>query len=299
MSKRPRCDSTEDDTIILYGLNDHNSKKWNKFTKDEIKERLYFFDNFGKNRHDEIEYSILLEKYTNHCIATKLPINSEHIKEIFTWFNKNRDREDDFNKDRKNAKFFVLRLLYDPSFEIFKETINKIKKIFVLIQLNNEIILFKNRLGTYNIIQGRVDYNSSPMETAEKEINEESCKAISIDKTSCKILDIPYQFDRETHLYLFKIDDDTNNLKEKIIKYYKNNQRTLHFANFNYHETIDIQFIKLEEIPKCSFLTRTCREITNNYIRNTKLKDFSRNISIINTCNKKTDEDNISTLYFS
>jgi len=82
---------------------------WNKFNKEEIEAKLNFFDNFGKNHKNEIDKYELLKIYRNHCKDLYINTNANHEREIFEWF----------KKGAENAKFFVLRLLYDPTFEIF------------------------------------------------------------------------------------------------------------------------------------------------------------------------------------
>jgi len=272
---------------ILYGVNDYNSRKWNKFSEKEIKEKLFFFDNFGRNSKNELDKYELIKIYKSHCKSLNINVNPNHEKEILDWFYRNRE----------NAKFFVLRLLYDPTFETFKATINKIKKVFGIIIINNEILLLKNHFNKYNIVQGSIDYNTSPMETIEKEINEETCKAVSINKSSCISLEKKYEFNDESHMYIFNIQDKTNKLKEQIIETYNINKKKLHFANYNYHETIDIIFLHIDYINKFNLLTKNCWLILNKIIQEIANDDFKKCISILNTNTIKIDNDNISTIH--
>jgi hypothetical protein len=271
---------------ILYGVNDYNSRKWNKFSEKEIKDKLFFFDNFGRNSKNEIDKNELIKIYKNHCKSVNININLNHEKEILDYFYKNKE----------HAKFFVLRLLYDPTFEIFKATINKIKKVFGIIIINNEILLLKNHFNKYNIVQGSIDYNSSPMETIEKEINEETCKSISINKSNCVFLKKEYEFNEESHTFIFNYNDATNTIKNKIIETYYINKKKLHFANYNYHETVDILFLKLENINTFVDFTKNCRYILNKFVN--QIKDFEKYISPLNTCSNNIDADNISTVIF-
>lgn len=269
--------------MILYGVNDYNSISWNKFSKEEIKAKLNFFDNFGKNHKNKIDKYELVKIYRNHCNDLCISINANHEKEIFEWF----------KKSHENAKFFVLRLLYDPTFEIFKASMNKIQKVFGIIIINDEILLLRNRSNKYCIVQGSVDHNMSPMESIEKEINEETCKSISINKNKCVFLNKELEYNEISHTFIFAINSDIN-LKEQIISTYSENKEKLHFANYNYHETTNMIFVKIQDIPKLNSLTKNCWLILKNFI--SKQEEYKKYISVLNSSISRTDYDNISTI---
>jgi len=168
---------------------------------------------------------------------------------------------------------------------------NKIQKVFGLIIINDEILLLRNRSNKYCIVQGSVDYNMSPMESIEKEINEETCKSISINKSKCVFLN--KEFNEVSHTFIFAINSD---IKEQIIAIYSENKEKLHFANYNYHETTNMIFVKIQDIPKLNFLTKNCWLILKNFI--SKQEEYKKYISVLNSPIYKTDYDNISTIHF-
>ena len=95
-------------------------------------------------------------------------------------------------------------------------------------------------------------------------------------------------------LLFFSINSD-NNLKEQIIATYSENKEKLHFANYNYHETTNIIFVKIQDIPKLNSLTKNCWLILKNFI--SKQEEYKKYMSVLNSPIYKTDYDNISTIH--
>lgn len=274
-----------DSTIpILYGVNDYKSKQWGKYTDEKINEILKYYNDFISIKN----VTSLVSTLENHYKKYKVPTPRKYIEEI----------HDKFKYDIYSAIILVLRLIHDTSFENLKKNFNNIERIHVIFEINDEVILFQkssvNWDGSYsyNIIQGSIEGDNLPVKVTQEEINEETCKTINVSHRYFR--NKLHNVYNNSYLYIFKIEDQNDVIKNEIIKIYNENRQKIHFANYKFHETNKIIFVKKDAVLAQDIkLTYTCKLLLN-YAQTADVKRH-----VITYKKVKTDNDNISTISFS
>jgi len=296
---------------IIYGVNDFKSKCSNPFCNDKtcVKKHKYYIQNYLKNafyfckKNSYINLDFLLFE------LNKARANSYRDEIIYT-----------FNKNPEEALLLVKRILFQKNFRNSSEK----KKGAILLFSNNkitgedEVLLFKswrfttggkNQGKYYNhLIKGGFESIDKTIEhTAKRELNEESCKAISInDLDKCSQLEYP---DGSIKCYFLKFKDSYT--RKAITDSYHNNLNILHEDNFAYRETTQINSfnlkniidkikdIKFNDIQPMEFRSSSCNY---EFIGRDTLKiihlynSMAKEATLVNIASETKDEDGIKTV---
>lgn len=297
---------------ILYGVNDYKSKcRFNKFcnNKNCMKNHSYYIKNYlndsfyfcKSNGYIKLDFLLfeLNKKYAN----------SYRDEIIYT-----------FDKNPYEAVQLVKRILFQKN---FRNNTDKKKGAILLLSNNKitgeeEILLFKswrfnpcgkNQGKYYNhLIKGGFEpFDKSIEETAMRELNEESCKAISMKNLDkCSHIEYP---DGSLKCYFLKLKESYT--RKAIMDCYQNNLYILHEDNFTYHETTEIvcfnlrniiekiKDINFNDIHPMEFRASNCNY---EFIGRDTLKiihlynSMKKEASIVNIDSETTDEDGIKTV---